>query len=109
MPGSGLYAEGVIVPYNLKFTDQDDCIEHAESFKMASTHSRSDSKVSMEKPCHIPCSLSFGTTSLSGNPVSSYPCRSDGTVLIDTIGEERGCPSRILLEFKEGCSFKYQV
>lgn len=104
MPGSGLYAEGVIVPYNLKFADQD-----AESFKIASTRSCSDSKVSMEKPCHIPCSLSFRTTSLSGNLVSSYPCGSDGTVLIDTVGEERGCPSRILLEFKEGCSFKYQV
>ncbi|KAF7058624.1 hypothetical protein CFC21_065639, partial [Triticum aestivum] len=103
MPGSGLYAEGVIVPYNLKFPDQD-----AESFKMASTRSRSDSKVSMEKPCHIPCSLSFRTTSLSGNLVSTYPCGSDGTVLIDTVGEQRGCPSRILLEFKEGCSFKYQ-
>lgn len=103
MPGPGLYAEGVIVPYNLKFADQD-----AESFKMASTRSRSDSKVTMEKPCHIPCSLSFGTTSLSGNLVSSYPCGSDGTVLIDTVGEEQGCTSRILLEFKEGCSFKYQ-
>ncbi|CAM0951196.1 unnamed protein product [Alopecurus aequalis] len=108
-PEPSMYAEAVIVPYNLKFTGQDDCIEHAESFRMSSTRSLCDSKVPMERPCHIPCSLSFRTTSLSGTLVSSYSCGSDGTILIDTSGEERGCPSRILLEFKEGCLLKCQL
>jgi hypothetical protein len=104
-----MYAEAMILPYNLKFTGQDDCIEHAESFRMSSTRSLCDSKVPMEKPCYIPCSLSFRTTSLSGTLVSSYSCGSDGTILIDTSCEEQGCPSRILLEFKEGRLLEYQV
>lgn len=104
-----MYAEAVIVPYNLKFTGQDDCIEHAESFRMSSTRPLCDSKVPMEKLCYIPCSLSFRTTSLSGTLESSYSCGSDGTILIDSSGEERGNRSRILLEFKEGCLLKYQV
>ncbi|KAM0827721.1 hypothetical protein ACQ4PT_067995 [Festuca glaucescens] len=108
-PGPSMYAEAVIMPYSLKFTGQDDCIEHAESFRMSSTRSLCDSKVPMEKLCYIPCSLSFRTTSLSGTLVSSYSCGSDGTILIDTSGEERGCQSRILLEFKEGCLLKYQL
>uniref|UniRef100_A0ACD5YIF9 Uncharacterized protein n=1 Tax=Avena sativa TaxID=4498 RepID=A0ACD5YIF9_AVESA len=104
-----MFAEAVIVPYNLQFTGQDDCIEHAESFRMSRTHSLCDSKVPMEKPCYIPCSLSFRTTSLSGTLVSSYSCVSDGTILIDSSGEERGNESRVLLEFKEGCLLKYQL
>jgi hypothetical protein len=104
-----MYAEAVIVPYNLKFTGQDNCIEHAESFILSSTRPLCDYKVPMEKPCSIPCSLSFRSTSLSGTLVSSYSCGSDGTILVDTSGEERGCPTRILLEFKEGCLLKYQV
>ncbi|KQJ90078.1 hypothetical protein BRADI_4g29310v3 [Brachypodium distachyon] len=111
MPGPSLYAEAVIVPYNLKFTGRADCIEHPESFKVSSTSSLYNSKVSMEKPCHIPCSLSFRTTNLSGTLVSSYCCGPDGTVLIDTstTGGEQGHTSRILLEFKEGCFLKYQL
>ncbi|XP_051187387.1 CST complex subunit CTC1 isoform X2 [Lolium perenne] len=107
--GPSMYAEAMILPYNLKFTGQDDCIEHAESFRMSSTRSLCDSKVPMEKPCYIPCSLSFRTTSLSGTLVSSYSCGSDGTILIDTSCEEQGCPSRILLEFKEGRLLEYQL
>ncbi|KAM0911145.1 hypothetical protein ACQ4PT_013695 [Festuca glaucescens] len=108
-PGPSMYAEAMILPYNLKFTGLNDCIEDAESFRISSTRSRCDSKVPMEKPCYIPCSLSFRTTSLSGTLVSSYSCGSDGNILIDTSCEEQGCPSRILLEFKEGRLLKYQL
>jgi hypothetical protein len=100
MPGPVLYAEAVILPYNLQFVGQDECIEHAEAFRISHSHLLGN----------IPCSLSFGSTNLCGTLVSSNSCRSvDGTVLNKCIVREREHTSRILLEFKEGVFIKYQV
>jgi hypothetical protein len=110
MPGPVLYAEAVILPYNLLFVGQGECIEHAEAFRISHSHLLGNSEASMAKLCNIPCSLSFGSTNLCGTLVSSNSCRSvDGTVLNKCIVREREHTSRILLEFKEGVFIKYQV
>ncbi|KAL5228950.1 hypothetical protein ABZP36_017215 [Zizania latifolia] len=108
MSGPTLYAEAVIVPYDLKFTEQAECSEHADSFRMSCTPSLSNSNVSMAKPCCIPCTLSFGTTNLCGSLVSINSYGPVGTILNDTVGGERDHISRILLEFKDGRLIKYQ-
>ncbi|KAG8052383.1 hypothetical protein GUJ93_ZPchr0001g30257 [Zizania palustris] len=102
MSGATLYAEAVIVPYDLKFTEQ------ADSFRMSCTPSFSNSNVSMAKPCCIPCTLSFRTTNLCGSLVSINSYGPVGTILNDTVGGERDHISRILLEFKDGRLIKYQ-
>uniref|UniRef100_K3ZQ83 CST complex subunit CTC1 n=1 Tax=Setaria italica TaxID=4555 RepID=K3ZQ83_SETIT len=38
MSGPILYAEAVILPYNLQFIGQGECIEHAEAFRMSHSH-----------------------------------------------------------------------
>ncbi|TKW32942.1 hypothetical protein SEVIR_2G199600v4 [Setaria viridis] len=110
MSGPILYAEAVILPYNLQFIGQGECIEHAEAFRMSHSHLLGNSEASKAKLCNIPCSLSFGSTNLCGTLVSSNSCRSaDGTVLNARIVCEREHTSRILLEFKEGGFIKYQL
>ncbi|CAN6210577.1 unnamed protein product [Urochloa humidicola] len=109
MPGPILYAEAVILPYDLQFIGQGECIEHADAFRMLHYHLLSSSEASMEKLWNIPCSISFGSTNLCGTLVSINSCGSDSTLLNDRIvcGKER--TSRILLEFKEGNFVKYQL
>ncbi|CAL5088555.1 unnamed protein product [Urochloa decumbens] len=109
MSGPILYAEAVILPYDLQFIGQGECIEHAEAFRMLHSHLLSCSEASMAKLCNIPCSLSFGSTNLCGTLVSSNSCGSDSTLLNDLIVCGREHTSRILLEFKEGNFVKYQL
>ncbi|OEL31303.1 CST complex subunit CTC1 [Dichanthelium oligosanthes] len=104
--GPILYAEAVILPYDLQFIGQGECIENAEAFRMLHSHLLGNYEDSVAKLCNIPCSLSFGSTNLCGTLVS---CGSDGTVLNECIVCERENTSRILLEFKEGSFIKYQL
>jgi hypothetical protein len=97
--GPTLYAEAVILPYDLQFIGQGECIEHAEGFRMSHSCLISSSEASIAKMCKFPCSLSFGSTSLCGTLVSSYSSGSGVTV---PNGE-------ILLEFKKGSFDKYPV
>uniref|UniRef100_A0A0D3H669 CST complex subunit CTC1 n=1 Tax=Oryza barthii TaxID=65489 RepID=A0A0D3H669_9ORYZ len=107
LSGPSLYAEAVILPYDLKFTELDECSEHAESFRISCIPSLGNSKVYTAKPCNILCTLSFGTTNLCGSLVSIYSCGSVSTIVNDTVCGERDHTFRILLEFKDG-RFKYQ-
>uniref|UniRef100_A0A0E0M0L7 CST complex subunit CTC1 n=1 Tax=Oryza punctata TaxID=4537 RepID=A0A0E0M0L7_ORYPU len=107
LPGPSLYAESVILPYDLKFTERDECSEHAESFRISCIPSVGNSKVYMAKPCNILCTLSFGTTNLCGSLVSIYSCGSVSTIVNHTVCGERDHTSRILLEFKDE-RFQYQ-
>ncbi|CAN6174161.1 unnamed protein product [Urochloa humidicola] len=109
MSGPILCAEALILPYNLQFIGQGECIEHAESFRMMQSHLLSNSEASMAKLWNIPCSLSFGSTNLCGTLVSSNSFGSDSTLLNDRIVCGREHTSRILLEFKEGSFVKYQL
>uniref|UniRef100_J3MX25 CST complex subunit CTC1 n=1 Tax=Oryza brachyantha TaxID=4533 RepID=J3MX25_ORYBR len=107
MSGPNLYAEAVILPYDLKFTERGECSEHAESFRILSTVSLSNSKASMTKQCNILCTLRFGTTNICGSLVSIHSCGSVDTTVDNTLCGERDHSSRILLELKE-TRFNYQ-
>ncbi|KAL6846650.1 hypothetical protein ACP4OV_024098 [Aristida adscensionis] len=104
-----LYAEAVILPYDLKFIGQGECEEHAESFILSRSSLPDNSEVSMSKLCYIPCSLSFGSMNLHGTLVSRCSCGPDGTVVSKTFCCGREHMQRILLEFKERSFFKYQL
>ncbi|KAF0914822.1 hypothetical protein E2562_031925 [Oryza meyeriana var. granulata] len=105
--GPSLYAEAVILPYDLKFTERGECFEHAESFRISCPPSLGNPKVCMTKPCNILCTLNFGTINLCGSLLSIYYCGPAGTMVNDTVCGKRDHISRILLEFKDG-RFKYQ-
>ncbi|KAJ1289501.1 hypothetical protein BS78_02G169100 [Paspalum vaginatum] len=109
MSGPTLYAEAVILPYDLQFIGKGECFEHAEGFTISHSHLLGNSEASMAKLCNVPCTLSFGGTNLCGTLVSSYSHGTEGTVLNEPFVRGRENSSRILLEFEEASFMKYQL
>lgn len=103
MSGPSLYAEAVILPYNLQFIGRGESFEHPEGFIMSHSNLLGNSEVSVAKFCNIPCSLSFGSTNLCGTLVYTYSSGLEGSVVNEPIVRNT---SRILLEFKKGSLYQ---
>lgn len=118
---SSLFAEALVLPYNLNFPEKSGNIQpteivqdmlDAQKFvhvlsRITTTGSASNLRASERKFCHNPCSFSFRSASLHGTLMPARVHRSDGNCFKDSVDGQHNM--RILLEFKADSFIYYQV
>nr|CAD1826619.1 unnamed protein product [Ananas comosus var. bracteatus] len=118
---SSLFAEALVLPYNLNFPEKSGNIQpteivqdmlDAQKFvhvlsRITTTGSASNLRASERKFCHNPCSFSFRSASLHGTLMPARVHRSDGNCFKDSVDGQHNM--RILLEFKADSFIYYQL